>query len=93
MKSSFWKNYRFPIILLCAIIIGCVLGVFLKEDAVILKPFGSVFLNLMYSIVVPLVFFTISSSIANMVNLKRLGKILKYVFLIFIVTSVQLRQF
>ncbi len=87
MKSSFWKNYRFPIILLCAIIIGCVLGVFLKEDAVILKPFGSVFLNLMYSIVVPLVFFTISSSIANMVNLKRLGKILKYVFLIFIVTS------
>lgn len=87
MKSSFWKNYRFPIILLCAIIIGCVLGVFLKEDAVILKPFGSVFLNLMYTIVVPLVFFTISSSIANMVNLKRLGKILKYVFLIFIITS------
>ena len=87
MKSSFWKNYRFPIILLCAIIIGCVLGVFLKEDAVILKPFGSIFLNLMYTIVVPLVFFTISSSIANMVNLKRLGKILKYVFLIFIVTS------
>ena len=87
MKSSFWKNYRFPIILLCAIIIGCVLGVFLKEDAVILKPFGSVFLNLMYTIVVPLVFFTISSSIANMVNLKRLGKILKYAFLIFIVTS------
>ena len=87
MKSSFWKNYRFPIILLCAIIIGCVLGVFLKDDAVILKPFGSVFLNLMYTIVVPLVFFTISSSIANMVNLKRLGKILKYVFLIFIVTS------
>lgn len=87
MKSSFWKNYRFPIILLCAIITGCVLGVFLKEDAVILKPFGSVFLNLMYTIVVPLVFFTISSSIANMVNLKRLGKILKYVFLIFIVTS------
>ena len=87
MKSSFWKNYRFPIILLCAIIIGCILGVFLKEDAVILKPFGSVFLNLMYTIVVPLVFFTISSSIANMVNLKRLGKILKYVFLIFIVTS------
>ena len=87
MKSSFWKNYRFPIILLCAIIIGCILGICLQEDAVILKPFGNVFLNLMYTIVVPLVFFTISSSIANMVNLKRLGKILKYVFLIFIVTS------
>ena len=44
-------------------------------------------LNLMYTIVVPLVFFTISSSIANMVNLRRLGKILKYVFIVFVITS------
>ena len=86
-KKSFWKAYRFPIILLLAIVIGCCLGIVLKEDAIILKPFGTIFLNLMYTIVVPLVFFTISSSIANMVNLKRLGKILKYVFLVFIVTS------
>ena len=86
-KKSLWNAYMFPIILLVSIIIGCVLGVILKEDAAILKPFGDVFLNLMYTIVVPLVFFTISSSIANMVNLKRLGKILKYVFLVFIGTS------
>ena len=85
--KKFWKNYKFPIILLFSIIIGCILGLILEENAVILKPFGTVFLNLMYTIVVPLVFFTISSSIANMVNLKRLGKILKYVFLVFILTS------
>ena len=85
--KKFWKNYRFPIILLCSIIIGCIIGIVLKEDAIVLKPFGTIFLNLMYTIVVPLVFFTISSSIANMVNLKRLGKILKYVFLVFILTS------
>ena len=87
MNKSFWKNYRFPMILLISIVIGCILGIVLKEDAVILKPFGNIFLNLMYTIVVPLVFFTISSSIANMVNLKRLGKILKSVFLVFIITS------
>jgi len=86
-KRNFWKNYRFPLILLFSIVFGCVLGIILKDKASILKPFGNIFLNLMYTIVVPLVFFTISSSIANMVNLKRLGKILKYVFLIFIVTS------
>ena len=86
-KKSFWKTYRFPLLLLLSVLIGCLLGVILKEDSVILKPFGSVFINLMYTIVVPLVFFTISSSIANMVNLKRLGKILKWVFLIFIITS------
>ena len=85
--KKFWKNYKFPIILLFSIIIGCILGIILEEDAVVLKPFGIIFLNMMYTIVVPLVFFTISSSIANMVNLKRLGKILKYVFLVFILTS------
>lgn len=85
--KKFWKNYKFPIILLFSIIIGCILGIILEEDAVVLKPFGTIFLNMMYTIVVPLVFFTISSSIANMVNLKRLGKILKYVFLVFILTS------
>lgn len=86
-KSNIWKNYRFPIILLASVLFGCLLGVFLKEDAAILKPFGDIFLNMMYTIVVPLVFFTISSSVANMVDMKRLGKILKYLFFVFFITS------
>ena len=81
------RPYLFPIILLCSIIIGCILGVILKEDANVLKPLGEIFLNLMYTIVVPLVFFTISSSVANMVDMRRLGRILKYVFLVFFATS------
>ena len=85
-KSKFFKSYGMPIILLISILIGTLLGI-VVEDASIFKPFGDIFLNLMYTIVVPLVFFTISSSIANMVNLKRLGKILKYVLIIFILTS------
>ena len=85
--KRFLKTYGFSIILLLSVILGCVIGIIFKEDAIILKPFGNIFLNLMYTIVVPLVFFTISSSIANMVNLKRLGKILRTVFYIFIITS------
>lgn len=81
------RPYLFPMILLCSIIIGCILGIVLKEDANVLKPLGEIFLNLMYTIVVPLVFFTISSSVANMVDMRRLGKILKYVFLVFFATS------
>lgn len=87
LKSKVWKSYRFPIILLSSVLLGCLLGVFLKEDAAILKPFGDIFLNLMYTIVVPLVFFTISSSVANMVDMHRLGKILKHLFFIFFITS------
>ena len=81
------RPYLFLMILLCSIIIGCILGIVLKEDANVLKPLGEIFLNLMYTIVVPLVFFTISSSVANMVDMRRLGRILKYVFLVFFVTS------
>ena len=84
--KKFFKSYGMPLILLLSILVGTLLGIFVKDTS-IFKPFGDIFLNLMYTIVVPLVFFTISSSIANMVNLKRLGKILKYVFIVFIVTS------
>jgi len=86
-KNKTLKAYRFPIILISSVIIGCALGLILKEDAVYLKPFGDIFLNLMYTIVVPLVFFTISSSVANMIDMKRLGKILKYLFFVFFATS------
>lgn len=86
MKNKFIKSYGMPIILLLSILVGTILGIALK-DTTYLKPFGDIFLNLMYTIVVPLVFFTISSSIANMLDLKRLGKILKYVFMVFIITS------
>ncbi|HHW69547.1 MAG TPA: dicarboxylate/amino acid:cation symporter [Tenericutes bacterium] len=86
-KSKFYKAYRFPLILLLSIILGSIIGVIYGEDATILKPFGDIFLNLMYTVVVPLVFFSISSSIANMVNMKRLGKILKYMFIVFFITS------
>ncbi len=85
-KSKFLKVYGMPIILLLSILIGTLLGITIKDTS-IFKPFGDIFLNLMYTIVVPLVFFTISSSIANMVNLKRLGRILKYVFIVFVITS------
>lgn len=81
------NSYFSPIILFISIIIGCILGVILGEKASVLKPLGEIFLNLMYTIVVPLVFFTISSSVANMVDMRRLGKILKYTFLVFFATS------
>lgn len=80
------KKYRFTILLLLSVIIGSILGVIFGEDIAIIKPFGDLFLNMMFTIVVPLVFFTISSSIASMLDLKRLGRIFKYMFIVFLGT-------
>lgn len=87
VKKSFWQNYRFPIILLIAIAIGSVLGVVMGEKATMFKPLGEIFINLMFTAVVPMVFITISSAVGNMLNMKRLGKILGSMFLVFLVTG------
>ena len=86
-KQNFWKNYRFPLILLAGIIIGSIIGLIMGERAMVLKPFGDVFINLMFTVVVPLVFVTISSAVGNMANMKRLGRILGNMFLTFVVTG------
>ena len=85
---KFVKKYWFPISILLSIIIGSLWGSYLKERAIILKPIGEIFLNLMFTIVVPLVFFTISSSIASMIDLKRLGKIMGYSLIVFTITCI-----
>ena len=47
MKAS-WENYKSSIILLGSIIIGGVIGGFLREQATIFKPVGELFLNLLF---------------------------------------------
>ncbi len=86
-KRSLWQSYRFPIILLISIAIGSIIGVIFGKDAMVLQPLGQIFLNLMFTVVVPLVFFTISSAVGNMLNMRRLGKILGYLFGVFMTTG------
>lgn len=87
-KNSLWENYKFPIILLSSIILGSIIGIILGKKATVLKPLGDIFLNLMFTIVVPLVFLTISSAISSMINMKRLGKIIGNMLLVFVITGI-----
>lgn len=87
-KQSIWEAYKFSILLIGAILIGSLIGIHFGEVAVKLKPLGDLFINGMFMIVVPLVFITISSSIAGMNDMNRLGKIMKNLFLIFVGTGV-----
>lgn len=86
-KNSVWKIYRFPIILLTGIILGSIIGLVFGEKAMILAPLGKLFINMMFTAVVPLVFLSISSAVGSMMNMKRLGRILGSMFLVFIGTG------
>ena len=85
---KFLKNYASSLILLMAILIGGFLGVILGEKAIIFEPIGNLFLNLIFTLLVPIVFFSISSSIANMESSKKLGKILGTTIIVFAITAI-----
>ena len=86
-KNSILKNYRFLAIMLGAMIAGCLVGWFKPEFGMKLKPLGTVFINMMFCVVVPLVFASISSSIAGMRSRSRAGKIMGTTIGTFVVTG------
>ena len=86
-KRSILKNYRFLAIMLGAMIAGCIVGWFAPELGMKLKPFGTVFINMMFCVVVPLVFASISSSVAGMRSRSRAGKIMGTTVATFVITG------
>lgn len=85
---SVWKNYKSSIILFLGMFIGSVVGAYMGKDALVFKPIANLFLNLLYCATVPLILFSMISSIANMKSGKKLGKILLVMFILFVITGV-----
>ena len=86
-KKSFLKTYGFVIFMLAGIIAGCIVGWVNPDLGSKLEPLGTIFINLMFCIVVPLVFFSISSAVANADGAKRAGKVMGVTIGTFLVTA------
>ena len=96
-KKSVARNYAFLAVMLGSMILGSVVGWLfpqvkegdevIKAGATVLKPLGTLFINMMFCIVVPMVFASIAGSIATMRSRKRAGKIMSTTILTFIVTG------
>src|SRR5699024_10693625 len=82
------KAYRFPLILLASIFIGSIIGLIFGKQASVIKPLGDIFINLLFMFVIPLVFFTFSSSIAHLNSIIRLGKLIGSMMSIFVITGI-----
>ncbi len=96
--KKFLKNYSFIIMMLTGIVTGCIVGGFfpvvkdaegavINAGATILEPLGTVFINLMFCVVVPMVFCSIASAIANMDSMKKAGKVMGVTVVTFCVTA------
>ena len=86
-KKSVAKNYRFLIILLCCMVAGALVGWFFPAFSHGIAFLGKVFINLMFCIVVPLVFASIAGSVANMESRQRAGKIMGTTIVTFVITG------
>ena len=83
----FWKNYKNTILLILALVIGAISGVIFKEDVNVVKPLGDLFLNALFVTIVPLLFLTITTTIAKMESKGRLRKIFGRIIVISLITS------
>lgn len=85
-KINFLQSYSSILLLLGGIIIGSILGLVFGEKVLIIKPIGDIFLNLLFTAIIPLIFFTIGSSIANLEKTEKLGKLFVIMILVFLAT-------
>jgi Na+/H+-dicarboxylate symporter len=87
-SGSLFKTYSSIIWLLCGITAGSILGLVFGKDVEVIKPLGDIFLNLLFTAIIPLIFFTIASSIASLEKSEKLGKLFVVVIGVFLSTVV-----
>ena len=87
-SNSLFKTYSSIIWLLCGITAGSILGLVFGKEVALIKPLGDIFLNLLFTAIIPLIFFTIASSIASLEKSEKLGKLFVIVIGVFLSTVV-----
>ena len=85
-SGSFLKNYKSILLLSGGILTGSILGLVFGKGVEVIKPLGDIFLNLLFTAIIPLIFFTIASSVATLEKTEKLGKLFTIVMGVFLGT-------
>src|SRR5436309_7322715 len=72
-RHKLYQHLYFQVI--CAIIIGILLGYFYPKVGEQMKPFGDTFIKLIKMMIAPIIFCTVVHGIASMEDLKRVGRV------------------
>lgn len=81
------NNYRFLILLFTGIVLGCIVGA-IWPGATCFAPLGTLFMNIMLTLVVPLVFTSICGAVATMKEPARTGKIMGSAVSLFVIFGI-----
>lgn len=84
--NNWIKNYSGIFWLIGGILAGSIAGLVFGPKVEILKPVGDIFLNLLFTAVIPLVFFAIASAIAGLGNSGKLSRIMGVTSVVFLGT-------
>ena len=87
-KNSFFQNYKSLLLLLSGILLGSLFGIYASNYVQYIKPIGDIFLNLLFTAVIPLIFFAITSAVSEVSQGQKLGKIIFYMILVFLSTII-----
>jgi len=79
------KSLYFQI--LCAVLLGVLVGHFWAQQAIALKPLGDAFIKLIKMMIAPVVFCTIVTGIAGMTDKSSLGRLMSKTLLLFLVLT------
>ena len=72
---KFWKSLSLGKKILIGIVLGLIIGFASPEAATFIKPLGDIFLRMLKMLIVPLVFFSITSGICKMGDVKQLRSV------------------
>lgn len=80
-RLELWKK------ILIGMLLGVIVGTFMGPSAEVLKPLGTLFINAIKMLIVPLVFFSLIVGITSMKYTKKMGRIGLKAIILYLVTT------
>ncbi|OZG71105.1 dicarboxylate/amino acid:cation symporter [Hahella sp. CCB-MM4] len=74
-QSGFWRNLALWKKILLGMVLGVIVGVIMGPDAEVLKPIGTLFINAIKMLIVPLIFFSLIVGVTSMKDSRKMGRI------------------
>lgn len=69
---SWWKQQKLYVKIPIGAIFGIIIGIVGKDQATVLAPIGSIFIRLLQTVIVPLVFFSLVAGITQLESMEKL---------------------